>query len=423
MSYLNKLIGLLRWSVALLLLSVGTAQAQDYTKPPVRTIAGFVHLDRANMDAEVRETLAVLRQVKAALVDQGYEVRGVRITTQPLAQLVDGLSEAEALAFLKRFDDLATAEGFAPNIGPAMLSDADDPRTMRLLAKALATLPRVQASAIIANDSGIQWKVIEESAALVRYVVDNSQADESTRTRNINFAATAMLPPYSPYYPGAYHLGPGKQFSIGFESANVAMEVFSRTKGDFDSSVSELTAQLSVHAKVAEAIGQQVAAATGWGFQGIDVTPAPAPRTDQSIGAAIEHFTGTPFGAGGTMTASLAITTAVKAVPVKQAGYSGLMLPVMEDTVIAERWASGALSMDDLLAYSAVCGTGLDTIPLPGDASTAQLSRIFGDVAALAWKWKKPLSARLLPFRGLAAGDRTKVISKGLTNTTIQPLP
>ena len=423
MKYMNGMLWLLRWTLGLLLLSTSTAHAQHYTKPPVRTVAGFIQLDRANMARDVRETLAVLRQIKQGMIDRGYEVQTVRIVTQPLAELVDGLSEAEALAFLKRFDDLAAAEGFAPNIGPAMLNDADDPRTMRLLAKALATLPNVQASAIIANDDGIQWKVIRESAGLVRYVVDNSQADESTRTRNINFAATAMLKPYSPYYPGAYHVGPGKQFSIGFESANVVLEVFSRTKGDFDASVSALSEQLSIHAKVAEAVGEQVAAATGWGFQGIDVTPAPTPRSESSIGTAIERFTGAPFGSSGTMTASLAITTAVKAIPVRQAGYSGLMIPVMEDGVIAERWAAGAIGMDDLLAYSAVCGTGLDTVPLPGDTSAEQLSRIFGDVAALAWKWKKPLSARLLPFRNLVAGDRTKVVSTGLANTTIQPLP
>lgn len=409
--------------VALLSIGAGAAHAQAYTKPPVRTIAGFIRVDRAHMERDVRDALVVLHRVEAGLVARGYAVQKVRIVTQPLGELVEGLSEAEALAFLKRLDDLAAKEGFSANVGPAMLSDADDPRTMRLLARTLATLPNIQASAIIANDSGIQWKVIRESAALVRQVSDTSTVDDATRTRTINFAATAMLKPYSPYYPGAYHVGPGRQFAIGFESANVALEVFSRTKGDFAASVAELTRQLSVHARVAEAVGQDVAAKTGWGFQGVDVTPAPTPRPESSIGAAIERFTGAPFGSSGTLTAALAITTAVKAVPVRQTGYSGLMIPVMEDQVIAARWATGVINMDELLAYSAVCGTGLDTIPLPGDVGVDRLSRIFGDVAALAFKWKKPLSARLLPYRGLGVGDRTRTVSKGLANTVIQPLP
>ena len=71
------------------------------------------------------------------------------------------------------------------------------------------------------------------------------------------------------------------------------------------------------------------------------------------------------MGSSGTLTAAAIITRALKAIPVKQAGYSGLMLPVLEDTVLAQRWSEGRLAIDSLLAYSAVCGTGLDTIPSP----------------------------------------------------------
>jgi hypothetical protein len=91
-----------------------------------------------------------------------------------------------------------------------------------------------------------------------------------------------------------------------------------------------------------------------------------------SIGAAIEAFTGAKFGSSGTLTAAHIITAAVKAVPEKQVGYSGLMVPVLEDKVLAQRWAESTYDVDSLLAYSAVCGTGLDTIPLPGDVSLEQ---------------------------------------------------
>jgi uncharacterized protein len=153
------------------------------------------------------------------------------------------------------------------------------------------------------------------------------------------------------------------------------------------------------------------------------VDPTPAPLGDVSIGAAIETYTGSTFGSSGTLTAALAITTAVKAVPVKQIGYSGLMVPVMEDKLLARRWAEGTYRTDDLLAYSAVCGTGLDTLPLPGDVSVEQLGRILGDVAALAWKWKKPLSARLQPVWGKKAGDKTEFGGQFLFNTTLHSTP
>ncbi len=393
------------------------AYADGYTKPKVRAITAFVRLDRTSYAAQIDAALKILHKTQGEFQKQGYEVETIRIVTQPLPELVDGLSETQALAYLKSLDDLAVKENFIPNVGPAMRTDADDPRTVRLLEKALSTLPDLQASTIIAGDDGIHWKVIKETAALVHYVAEHSPHSQG----NFGFTATAMLKPYGPFYPGTYHTGPGKNFAIGFESANVVQEVFAHTHGDFQGSVTELTKQLTVHSQVAEAIGERVAAAEGWTFMGVD--PTPAPLGDVSIGAAIETYTGGKFGSSGTLTAALVITTAVKAVPVKQIGYSGLMVPVMEDKRLAQRWAEGSFNTDDLLAYSAVCGTGLDTVPFPGDISTEQMARILGDVASLAWKWKKPLSARLQPVHGKKAGDETQFSSRFLFNTTLHAVP
>jgi uncharacterized protein len=405
------------WSVLLAVASAAAAQTPDFTKPKVRAITGFVRLDRDHYAQQITETLGVLRAAKGEFEKQGYEVQTIRIVTQPLGDLVSGQSETDALAFLKVFDDLSVKEGFMPNVGPAMLHDADDPHAMHLLEKVLSSLPNIEGSAIIAAEDGIHWKVIRESAALVHYVTEHSPHSQG----NFNFTATAMLKPYGPFYPGAYHTGAGKQFSIGFEGAGVVQEVFARTHGDFDASVAELTKQLTVHATVAEAIGVRVAAEKGWNFIGVD--PTPAPLADVSIGAAIETYTGSKFGSSGTMTAALIITTAVKAVPVKQIGYSGLMVPVMEDKRLARRWAEGTYNTDSLLAYSAVCGTGLDTVPLVGDVSEEQLARIFGDVASLAWRWNKPLSARLQPVKGKKEGEQTEFSDQYLFNTTVHALP
>ena len=99
------------------------------------------------------------------------------------------------------------------------------------------------------------------------------------------------------------------------------------------------------------------------------------------------------------------------------------MVPVMEDKLLARRWAEGSYNTDALLAYSSVCGTGLDTIPLPGDVTEDQLARIIGDVATLAVKWHKPLTARLQPVTGKRAGDRTEFDDPFLVNSIIHPLP
>ena len=89
------------------------------------------------------------------------------------------------------------------------------------------------------------------------------------------------------------------------------------------------------------------------------------------------------------MTAAAAITKAVQSAPVKRIGFSGLMLPVVEDTLLAQRWTEGTYDVDALLAYSAVCGTGLDTIPMAGDVTQQQIERILGDVATLAFQMEE----------------------------------
>lgn len=123
------------------------------------------------------------------------------------------------------------------------------------------------------------------------------------------------------------------------------------------------------------------------------------------------------------MTASGIVTRAVQSTPVKRTGYSGLMIPVMEDPLLARRWADGSFNIDSILAYSAVCAGGVDTVPLPGDVTEEQIARILGDVAWLASKWNKPLGARLLPAPGKHVRQQTEFTGAMLTNTAIQPLP
>src|SRR4030095_8373976 len=174
------------------------ASAQERSKPKVRAITGFVRLDRIQYAKQVTDALEVLRAVKREFEEQGYEVESLRSVTQPLGELVKGQSETDALAFLRALDDLSAKEKFLPNAGPAMLRDSDDPRVMRLLAQALSTLPHIEGNAVLAGEDGIYWKVIRQSAALVRYVTDHSPGSIGT----FNFTGTAMLQPYAPFFPG-----------------------------------------------------------------------------------------------------------------------------------------------------------------------------------------------------------------------------
>jgi uncharacterized protein (UPF0210 family) len=97
------------------------------------------------------------------------------------------------------------------------------------------------------------------------------------------------------------------------------------------------------------------------------------------------------------------------------------MIPVLEETTLTRRWTEQTYGLDSILAYSAVCAAGVDTVPLAGDTSEDVIARIVGDVATLAFKWNKPLAARLLPAPGKKAGEMTE-FGGALSNAIIQPL-
>lgn len=405
----------MRQALALLVLAA-TATAAD-SRPKVRAVTAFISIDSRNYEAQIEETMRFLNGARETFKAAGFEVEGVRIATQPFPSFLHGLSREQSLAMLAKIDEMAGRLHFAPAIGPAMVHDDDDAAGVDLLIDVLSKPSRLNASLVMADADGIHWKALRQAARLIKAVSERSEHGQG----NFNFAAIAMLKPDGPFFPGAYCCeGSNRAFAVGLEGASVVEEVFARTQ-DPREAESQLAAALARHMKDAEAAAQKVAAAAkGWTYAGID--PTPAPLGDVSIGRAIESFTGGPFGTSGTMTAAAIITRAVKSVPVKQTGYSGLMVPVLEDKVLAQRWAEGDYSIDSLLAYSAVCAGGIDTVPLPGDISVERIARILGDVATLAYKWNKPLAARLLPSPGKKPGDRTEFGDSRMANTVIQPL-
>jgi uncharacterized protein len=414
---MNKvLVALLALCMALSICDGTSAGNGGEGRPKVRAITAFISLSAANYKQELADTARALNVAKKKYEQSGWAVQTIRITTQPFPEYVRGLPRAKALELLMELDKLA-AGNYDFCIGPAMMKDSDDPAMMDLAAEFLARAKVTISSASIAGDDGIHWVVIRHAAHLVKYVSENSPQGKA----NFKFGATAMVAPYGPFYPASYHTSGGGKFAVGLESANVVLRVLSETKGEPQQAAAKLSSELTRYAREAEGIAQDFAKQSGWEYVGLD--PTPAPLGDVSIGAAIEAYAGHPLGSSGTLSTAFLITTAVRSVQVKQVGYVGLMLPVLEDMTLAKRWSEGRLSIDSLLSYSSVCATGLDVVPLPGDVTEEQIARILGDVAALASKWKKPLTARLLPARGKVVGDISEFEDPYLTNAKIQALP
>jgi uncharacterized protein (UPF0210 family) len=143
-------------------------------------------------------------------------------------------------------------------------------------------------------------------------------------------------------------------------------------------------------------------------FKGIDLSPAPFPEIDKSIGTAIEELGIEYFGANGTLTGVALIRNAIPVNKEKVIGFSGFFQPVLEDYMISKRLAEDKFNLDSLLLYSTICGAGLDVIPLPGDITEQELFYILLDLCTISVRLNKPLTARLMPIPGRNAGDPVK---------------
>jgi uncharacterized protein (UPF0210 family) len=402
----------------LLTLVCGAALAETKAAPEhkqkIRAITAFVLLDRAQYQQQIADAVKMLNRARTIFESRGFEVQTIRIATQPFPDYIKGLTDAQAVAFFKDYDALAIKDGFDAAIGPAMLNATDSPAQADLLADILLNTKKLNGSVLVGAEDGVRWPAVGAAARVMKRLEDTEHSQG-----NFRFTAISMVPPLTPFFPAAYHNGFGHQFAIAFESANIVATAF-KDAPDLATAKQRLVDALGKVAFEAQAQAGRIDSETGWAYMGIDLSPAPL--KDVSIGVAIENLTTQPIGSSGTLTAAATITSAIREIQVKQTGYSGLMLPILEDARLAQRWSEGRITIDSLLSYSAVCGTGLDTVPLPGDISAEQLSLIIGDMASLAVKWHKPLSARLFPVAGKGPGEMTELTGDALVNATIQPL-
>src|SRR5438067_1801721 len=174
--------------VLILVISVAlpSLRAADPPKPKVRAITGFITIDAKSYPSQIEETVRFLSQVRDSIKAAGYDVAGIRISTQPFPEYTHGLTRASALEVLRGIDDLAGKLQFAPNIGPAMMKDTDETAGVDLLVEVLAAPGnRLNANIMIAGDDGIHWNAVRQSARIIKSTGARSPHGQG----NFNFAA------------------------------------------------------------------------------------------------------------------------------------------------------------------------------------------------------------------------------------------
>lgn len=359
----------------------------------VRSITAFRAIDHQPPGSAVDDAGRLLRNGRRDLQEQGVEVQTLR-----LALSVRPSEHAGDLIGFARDVEAACLDAGVEyvSLGPVPLARLD------LVPELVAATERVFVTANVATEGGVESRAIEAAARTIHRIARQNEDGFG----NLRFGAIARCPPHIPFFPGGYHDGGPPAVGLAIQGADLVNDAV-RGGPDLAEAPALIAAALDKALAPLEEHGRRIAKRRGYRYLGLDVSPAPFPDDENSLAGAIEVLSGARFGARGTIAAAAAVVRGLRRTRVQRCGFSGLMLPVLEDSVLARRTAEGSFGIDDLLLCSTVCGLGLDTVPLPGDTSVEALSALIGDVAALAVQLDKPLTARLLPVPGKRAGEMT----------------
>ncbi len=380
----------------------------------IRSITIFLHPRWPISELALQKAGIFAEHAQKVLKEAGFEVQTVRLATPPWHTW---LIPEDYAQMVTRLGFLAHAEGFEYiALGPA------SPDKLESYAAIPELLPQSSNAFFSGHLTTPEGQISLPAVKACAEVIHRSAPLEKNGFANLRFAALANVPPWAPFFPAAYHLGKSPAFALAIEGADLAVETFSNATS-LTEARSRLIESIQGHAALLEEKCNTLATMFQFEFKGLDFTLAPFPGQAASIGSALEALGLPAFGLSGSLAASAFLTDTLDRADFKRTGFNGLMLPLLEDSTLAERGADGSLTLTDLLLYSSVCGTGLDTLPLPGNTSVEQLKAILLDLAALALRLNKPLTARLMPIPGKQAGEPTGFDFEYFANSKVLEVP
>ena len=408
-----KIIKLSFISIITILLVSADCQGQSFDFR-IRTITAGVTLENLDDISTINNAIAFLESSKRLFTAQGYEVQTLRIATQNLHELIAARPTRQSIQQLKKIDEILIFKNVGLAIGELVKGDQYDAKLAEWTVELVNATTNISFNIPISSaTNGVHHKSIKTAAEVCLALSKNSAGGEA----NFRFTASANCPDGIPFFPAAYHTG-ANSFALGLEYPNLITRVFKQS--DWHNAALNLKTELEKQFKPIETLAESLIS-SDWVYDGIDTSPAPG--LDASIGQAIEALTQKPFGSSTTLSACALITKVIKNLNVKSCGYSGLMLPVIEDKFLAARAMEERYTVGELLLFSSVSGTGLDVIPVSGDVSKESLEHTYLDVASLSIKYfNKALSARLFPIPGKNAGDIVDFVNPYLTSSVILKL-
>lgn len=396
----------------------------------------------------------ILGKISVALERDGYAVQTTRVAFNsfeewllPLVPLIE--STTSFIDLIKALDTMLEEVG----IDFCSVGSARNPENYLHVTQILEHSNHISASIAIDTEvTGIEGVAPDVSKCLAAANICREVALRCGDLGNFRFCVGFNCPANTPFFPIACHAsGRPPTITIGLENGDLIFIACFAANSMLEARDNLVTTLRQTLLPIQRTV-QRICEENNVIYGGIDASINPGLTPPDSIAGGLEHLlqlihgsstlpsTAVGFGDMGTLSAVSAVTSALKVLDaesqalseaatsstsgeevVRTAGYSGLMLPVMEDLTLAARASESPprYLLRDLLAFSAICGVGLDTVPVPGDVTTHQIAAVYMEVGTLGYRLRKPLSCRLLPMQGLQPGDLTQVESPYLSNTRV----
>jgi len=335
----------------------------------IRSITYFMNVGWPMKEDRIQAAGIFLSTARKAFEEAGYAVQTTRIASVPFTRLLGADSIELTPRFAQRLSKAIAENGIDyASLGPAL---PDVPESYEMIPDSIGASKNIFFSGVMATaEHGVYLPAIRSCAE----VIMRNATLSPDGFANLRFAALANVPPAGPFFPAAYYDTETPTFALAMEAADLAVEAFSNAK-TIEEGRQVLVNELENHGRKLAYAAEPLKFRFNVRFGGIDFSFAPYPSESLSLGTAFENLGVSKIGLHGSLAAASILTDALDRADFHRAGFCGLMLPVHEDATLAQRAAEKTLTVKDLLMYATVCGTGLDTIPLPGEGRSIKFRR------------------------------------------------
>ena len=396
----------------------------------LRTISFFLtlHKDKTQWEDALYSVKRDVDLLLPAVQKAGYTLQSIRVITNPFGEYLDltNLQTAKAdLQYLTELLNKFNESGIRLRFAIGAARNKEEIALLPELIAAYGDLCNACVNVPLDEHGVLDNELIEQSVYAVQQIANITPRGEG----NFNFTVNFNCKPFIPYFPAGYHLSHlPNSFVIGLETPDLLVEVLKSVPKSphsqfYADCYRAMLQALQYHVDQVLEMLSAVKLSGKFEFAGIDSSAAPS-KNCSSI-TKIYELMGLPyFGAVGSVEVSALLTKVFKSIQrVPLVGFSGLMLAVTEDLGLAEGTQKQYFDIRALLTYSAVCGIGLDTVPVAGNAKAESIAAIMRDTGTMAFRLNKPLTVRLFPIPNKVAGEISEFESDDLCNCRLLPIP